>query len=390
MSTPAAGRLQDRLSRFGTRLGGSTLKAGTGGFLSWWGSALASWLPPRVRRLLGMDRGRLLLVVEGDVLRVRLQRGDEIGDLGNVPVLHDFDAPHDPLARVLDHQLADLPRWLLLPAGSALRRRLPLPAAAAERLRDVVGFEIERQTPFAADAVAYDARVLGRREADGPIDAELIAVPRVALDPQLEALGPVAPLLAGIDVAGPDGLPLQINLLPPSQRRRTRDPWRAWNLAFAATAVVAIGLTLWQVLENRRAAADRFDARIAREATPARRAAMQQQELLNLIDGHAFLQRTRAAYPTAVEVMEELSRRLPDGTYLEKLAIEDNRLTLIGLSNEAPALIGRLQDSSLWRSPALAGALQTDPSTRKDRFTLTAELGPAETRKETARAAAGQ
>ena len=63
MSTPAAGRLQDRLSRFGTRLGGSSLKAGTGGFLSWWGSALASWLPPRVRRLLGMDRVGLAAVV---------------------------------------------------------------------------------------------------------------------------------------------------------------------------------------------------------------------------------------------------------------------------------------------------------------------------------------
>jgi len=272
---------------------------------------------------------------------------------------------------------------LVLPAGSSLRRRIPLPAAAAERLRDVVGFEIERQTPFSADAVAYDARVIARREGDGPIDAELIAVPRAALDPQLAALGPVAPSLAGIDVAGPDGAPLQINLLPPSQRQSIRDPWQTWNLAFAAIAIIAAGLALWLVLENRRAAADAFDAEVEREAGPARRAATQQQELVNLIDGQAFLQRTRAARPTAVEVMDELSRRLPDGTYLEKLAIEDNRLTLIGLSNEAPALIGRLQDSTLWRSPALAGALQTDPSTRKDRFTLTAEIGPANTREET-------
>jgi len=371
-------------------LSGSTLRAGTGGFLSWWGAALASWLPPRVRQLLGMDRGRLLLAVEGEALRLRLQRGDEIRDLGNVPVFTDWETAGDPLARVLGPRLSDLPRWLLLPAGSALRRRLPLPAAAAERLRDVVGFEIERQTPFTADAVAYDARVVARREGDGPIDAELIAVPRAALDPQLAALGPVAPALAGIDVAGADGVPLQINLLPPSQRQGIRDPWRTWNLAFAAIAIVATGLALWQVLENRRAAAAAFDAEVAREAGPARRAAAQQQELTNLIEGQAFLQRTRAARPTAVEVMDELSRRLPDGTYLEKLAIEDDRLTLIGLSNEAPALIGRLQDSPLWRSPALAGALQTDPTTRKDRFTLTAELGPANTRQEASGARSGE
>lgn len=389
MSTPAAGRLQDRLGRFGARLSGSPLRAGTGGFLSWWAGALASWLPPRMRQLLGMDRGRLLLLVEGELLQLRLQRGDEIRDLGSVPALKGVEAG-DPLAPVLGLKLSDLPRWLLLPSGSSLRRRLPLPAAAAERLRDVVGFEIERQTPFAADAVAYDARVVGRREGDGAIDAELVAVPRAALDPQLAALGSVAPSLAGIDVAGADGVPLQVNLLPPAQRQRIRDPWRAWNLAFGAIAVVCAGLTLWQVLENRRSAAEAFDAQLEREAGPARRAAAQQQELVNLIEGHAFLQRTRAAHPTAVEVMEELSRRLPDGTYLEKLAIEEDRLTLIGLSNEAPALIGRLQDSKLWRSPALAGALQTDPTTRKDRFTLTAELGSATANREMPGASTGE
>ena len=381
--------MQDRLSRYGARWGGSVLRSGTGGFLSWWGHALAAWLPPRMRQLLGMDRGRVLLQVEGNGLRLRLQRGDGIIDLGSAPLLSDLEPGSDPLASVLGLRLSDLPRWLLLPSASSLRRRLPLPPAAADRLRDVVGFEIERQTPFPADAVAFDARVIGRRD-DGPIDAELIVVPRAALDPQLAGLGPVAPLLSGIDVAGTDGTPLEVNLLPPAQRRRSRDPWLTWNLAFAAAAVLALALALWLVLVNRREAAAQFDATVARQAPSAQRVAAQQQELNALIEGQGFLQRTRSAYPTAVEVMDELSRLLPDGTYLEKLAIEGDRLTLIGLSNEAPALIGRLQNSKLWRSPALAGALQTDPTTRKDRFTLTAEIGPPAADRERPRAGAGE
>ena len=139
-----------------------------------------------------------------------------------------------------------------------------MPAAAAERLRDVVGFEIERQTPFAADAVAFDARVLARREGDGAIDAELVAVPRAALDPQLAALGPLAPLLAGIDVAGNDGAPLRsqsaaAGATSPQPRSlaalesRSSPRWRWCRSA----------LTLWQVLENRRDAAEAFDAAIA-------------------------------------------------------------------------------------------------------------------------------
>jgi general secretion pathway protein L len=72
--------------------------------------------------------------------------------------------------------------------------------------------------------------------------------------------------------------------------------------------------------------------------------------------------------------MDELSRRLPDTTYLEKLAVEDNRLTLIGLSKEASALVPKLEGSPLWTSPALTGALQPDPRTQRDRFTLTADI----------------
>jgi general secretion pathway protein L len=143
-----------------------------------------------------------------------------------------------------------------------------------------------------------------------------------------------------------------------------------------------------QLLDNRHAAADELEQRIARHADAARRAAAQRQRLSDLVEGQAYLDRTRAARPMAVAVIDELTRRLPDTTYLEKLSIENDRLTLIGLSREAPALIGRLQGSRLWRSPALTGALQPDPASGRDRFTLTAELvGAAPARTEPADAA---
>ncbi|MFC0676918.1 PilN domain-containing protein [Lysobacter korlensis] len=388
----ADSRLRDRLGRFGARLGGSAFTAGAGGFFGWWSRSLLSWLPMRMRVALGMDRGRLLLQREGDSVHLRLQRLGEVRDLGHLPGLADTlgtGTPNaDPLAGLLAPAATKLPRWLVLPAASGLRRRLLLPAAAADRLRDVVGFEIERQTPFAADAVAFDARVLGRRESDGQIEAELVVVPRTTLDPHLTALGPLASTLAGADVAAADGVPLGINLLPPALRTTTADPWRVWNLAFAALALLATAALLWQLLDNRRDAADRLEAQIEQRAAPARRAAAERAELVALLEGQAFLDRLRATRPTDVEIIEEVSRRLPDGTYLEKIAIEDDRLTLIGLSNEAAALVSRLQGSPLWRSPALAGALMPDPSSGRDRFTLTAELTP-EAAKTTPEAARG-
>jgi len=372
---PAADWAQDRLRRLGARLA-----PGAGGFAHWWAHNLAAWLPARVRRVLGFDRGRLLLQVQGDAVQLRLQQAGDLRDLGAVPqlALPDGDAivaPVDPLATLLPPRLTDLPRWLLLPAAAGLRRPLTLPAAAADRLRDVVGFEIDRQTPFSADNVAFDARLLGRREGDGMLEAELVVVPRQRLDAPMAALGPMAGSLAGVDLCAENGEPLGVNLLDPALRRRHGDAFRYWNLGLGALAVIAVAATMWHLLANRRTAADELETRIASQAVAARNAAAQRQALIDLIEGQAFLDRERAQRPTTVEVLDELTQRLPDSTHLEKLAIEDTNLLMIGLSREAPSLVQRLQGSKLWRAPSLTGALMPDPVSGRDRFTLTAELG---------------
>lgn len=359
--------LRDSLGTYGTKLG-----LGAGGLFAWWRTAMAAWLPARWQTLFGWARDRLLLVGEGDGLQLRLDRAGEILDLGHLP-LPAPEASDDSLAPVLGPQIVDLPRWLVLPANSGLRRRMLMPAAAVDRLRDVLRFEIERQTPFEAGDVVFDALLLGRRP-DGQADIELIVVPKASFDAALAAIGPLAVTLAGVDITGTSGAPAGVNLLPPERRVRIADPWRSWNWALAAVAVLALVAGLWQLLENRRAAADILEQQVASRSQAVHRITLQRQQLVDAVQGAAFLDRARSGRPTNVEIIDELSRRLPDSTYLEKLAIEGDHMLLIGLSTEASALVPRLEGSPLWKSPALTGALQPDPRTRRDRFTLTAEL----------------
>lgn len=312
------------------------------GFFAWWGRSLAAWLPPRWRRALGLDRGRLLL------------RADQ------------------PLPAPSAAQ-ADLPCWLLLPAASGLRRRMVLPAAAGDRLREVMAFEIDRQTPFTAEAVAFDARLLGRG-GEGQVEAELVVVPKATLDARLAALGPVAATLAGVDIEGDDGEPLGVNLLPRARRGRRRDPALLPNLALAALALVATGFALAQLLHNRQQALAELETRVAGEVEQARAVSLQRQQLVDLIEGRSHVEALRKQRPAAVEVLDELARRLPDNTWIDKLAIDNDRLLLIGRSGEASALVGRLEGGAPWRSPALSGALQPDARSGRDRFTLAADL----------------
>ncbi|MEA9588845.1 PilN domain-containing protein [Xanthomonas sp. WHRI 10064A] len=358
---------RDTLGRIGVRA-----MPGAGGFWRWWQQSLLAWLPQRWQWQLGLSQARLLLQLDGDTLQLLRQRDQSREAIASLP----WPVQPQEVNGVLPTALDGLPRHWLLPSAHALRRPLRLPAAAAARLQDVARFEIDRQTPFTADQVYFDARVLDVRE-DGQLDAELVVVPRRMIDGPAGVPDAWANALSGIDVADAQGAPLGVNLLPPARRLRRSDPMQRWNLLLTATAVVLLAVAGWLLLDNRRQAADDLRAQVQANAARARQVAAERQQLMDLVEGATFFQKQRATRPTSVEIWDELSRRLPGGTYLEKFSVEGGQLQLIGLSNEASSLVRRLEGSPLWRTPSLTGVLQSDAGRNVDRFTITAELaGP--------------
>lgn len=344
---------------------------GLRGFLSWWRAGLLAWLPAAMRRALAAGDDRLLLRTDAGELRLDLQQAGVRSPLALLPL--PLAEAGDPLAHLLRERAIGLPRWLLLPAGCGLRRGLLLPAAARERLREVLAFEIERQTPFAAADVLFDGRILGPRD-DGQLQVELVVVPRRQLAATTAGLGGQAQRLAGVDLSDEAGQPLGVNLLPAEQRHALVDPWRRWNGLLALVALLALVLGMAQLLDNRRTAALSLQADMATRETQARALSAQRQRLLDASEGATYLRAQRAARPPSVELLDALAQRLPEDTWLEKVSVEGDQLTLIGLSNQAAALVGKLEGAPQWSAPALSGALQQDSRLRVDRFTLVAKL----------------
>lgn len=344
-----------------------------GAFLRWWRESLLAWLPMRWRWALGWAPARLLLLQRDDVLIVHREVGNERTEVARLPWPCDVTAL-EPVLR--EPRLRQLPRVWLLPAGEVLRRTLRLPVRAADRLRDVLGFEIDRQTPFTADQVTWDARLLAPVAGD-QVEAELVVLSRRQLERWRDTLGPWADALSGIDVLGDDARPLQVNLLPAEQRRRAGRSRLRRDLLLLTTALVLLALAGNQILDNRQASADALRADVERRAQQARGVASERGQLQALVDGATFLEQQRARRAGTLQVWNELSRLLPDGTYLEKLGIENDQLQLIGLSREANQLVPLLQGSPLWRRVYQTGVLQADgTASGRDRFTLTAELVP--------------
>jgi general secretion pathway protein L len=139
---------------------------------------------------------------------------------------------------------------------------------------------------------------------------------------------------------------------------------------------------MWLMLDNRRDAHAATEARVAATRAQAMQARRARNALKGSVDAANFLARKRSQQPTMLELLDDLTRRIPDSTYVEKISITDGSVLLIGQSQQASALVGLLQGSPLILRPTLTGSVQTDPRSGKERFTLSAVVAGSAKEKE--------
>jgi len=345
-------------------------------FLGWWLGELRALLPKRWRDRLAVQEAELWLSIDGDDLRVERVISGVPAEAVRLP-LQPIDELPDRLDQLLGDRAGSLRRTLLLSSAQTLRRRLTLPPVSRDKLRTMLAFELDRQTPFRAEQVVFDSRVLPHAPDARQLPVELVLVLRETLDQQLQFLGPLATTLDAVDVRDADHR-LGCNLLVPERRRR-RDARGRWiNAAMIAASIVLVVLAMGQVVENRRAAVIELQETIDRQRSAARGVAQLRAQLDEAIAAANFLAVQKAQRPSMLKLLAELSELLPDHTYLERFSTSGGSLSMFGLSDQAAGLIEQLQRSTMIRNPSLAGAINPDPRSKKDRFTITAELVPVD------------
>lgn len=368
---PAADLLSQPLSRLRARYAQTPLPR----FFAWWGGELRGLLPDRWRRLLAVEDSQVLLEADAGELRVSRALVGEVRELARVS-LADRDALPTELDRILGEEQRDLRRVLMLPGPMVLRRVLTLPAAALDNLRTVLGFELDRQTPFKPEQVVFDSRVLRHEPGAKQVAVELALVPRERLQQALAEIGGVAASLSAVDVGAPDDRRLGYNFLP-AEQRRSRPNTRLWmHAGLLAASVLFLLMAMGRLLDNRAGAVESLRAESEKVQGEARAVAKLRANLEDAATAANFLAIEKSRQPSMVLLLNDLTRLLPDDTWLERLNFSRGEVSLNGQSGQAAKLVGILQDSALLRSPALSGPIQPDVRTGKDRFNITAGYGP--------------
>ena len=338
-------------------------------FLRWWVQGLLLWLPVSWRQRLTLSSPQLLVLASESQLQLYDKRGAERRELMTYERKQlTPDTRPDRLPKAGDRQVV-----LGLTPEQVLCTTVTFPLAAENNLHQVVGFEIDRLTPFSSDKVYYDAKIVDRQPDNRILRARLAVVPRTTLTAilaQLQTLGltPAAVVIEG-DTTG-------LNLLPPGKRRRRLNAIQWWGrallLLIALTLLVAAALPLWQ----QRSIVVRLLPLVAAAEQEAQSVLAFRDRLDNAIESSQFLLEKRRQSALMVDVLNELTALLPDNTYIEQLSLRNGQLELRGQSTEATALIGLIEDSRLFAQTTFRSPVVKDNRTGQDRFVISATVTP--------------
>jgi general secretion pathway protein L len=309
--------------------------------------------------------------VSGQLL-VSVYENDNLRELGLFPV--DDSGAQARAALFAEYPyLRETDQVLMLTQDMSLLRRCKLPYAATENLHQVVGFELDRLTPFKSEQVYYSARILERVKESKQLRIEVALVPRDTLDPLLQAMLRCGwkPFRADID----EGFALtrRHELLPESFRTpRKRGPW--WAAAAAGGVMMAIaGLALWLPLTMGETTAGRLKTEIkaVNKIVGEVEAIKSQAERITL--NADFIRRKKREEPRMLDMLEELTRILPDDTWLNGLQYDEHKLFVQGQSPNATELIEKLEDSPYFQEVKFASPITKDAN-RMERFQISSAV----------------
>jgi len=346
-------------------------------FFRWWGAELKALLPPELQaRMLHASR-RVVMRIGGGELALSAQEGGTLQVLDVFPLDQDPRLQHQQLRKLLvEHELHEVPRDLLLPADVVLRKELVLPIAAESNLRQALGFEMDRQTPFRANEVYFDYRVLARDRENGQIRLELVLCPRAAVDTLLGMLAPrgMTPSSADMEV---DGLPAGLNLLPPELRYRFVNRRSRINILLGLAGATLLALVMAQSLWLREHQVEQLEDAISEVQVEARRVQGIRSQIEDASEAAGFMLKQRNAFQPTVKVMAEVTRVLPDDTFLDRLRVWEGSVQMQGKSDNAQRLIGIINESPMFENASFRGSTRRDSRSGKEIFDLNSSLEPA-------------
>ena len=131
--------------------------SGLGQFLNWWKAELVQMLPADTRARMQHAARRVVASVDEQEIALSSFEGGQLQMLDVFDLSQNAGVQQQQIADLLvERDLHEVQRDLLLPEDHVLRREIQVPQAAEANLRQALSFEMDRHTPFREADVYFD------------------------------------------------------------------------------------------------------------------------------------------------------------------------------------------------------------------------------------------
>lgn len=265
---------------------------------------------------------------------------------------------------------------LILRPAQFLFRPIEFPKQAAEFLDGIVRSQIDRLTPWKADDAAFG----WTQPVDLPndrISITIAATARSRVEPYVQALAELRSRSVDILTPAPDAgvaaTPIKVfqrvarNAVEVGRIRRVMTVLLLIVALLGAASITFVAVTGGTLQAQQ--------DELARQISQHRSLIGQSR---NVLSGAALaeqgLQRRKRNIPSRVIVLEALSKVLPDNTYVTELRIEGDTVKVIGLTQDAPALIRLIEQSQYFTRATFFAPTTRSPTDRGENFHIEARI----------------
>jgi general secretion pathway protein L len=273
-------------------------------------------------------------------------------------------------------------QWLLaddrtvaicLPQSECLHRTLEMPAASKRTLRAALAYELERISPIELEHIYFDFFVLRADRITRKIELELRIIKRTVVNRAVEYCHGAGLAVGSIGFSG-ERREADWMHFPVARRAMLQLFWRRWNVPLLASLALVLSLaTLVAAYERGNAAESLMEDQLVREQLRALTVSHIQAEINRTRLQAEFLVKQRAA-PLLVETLADLTRILPDDTWLSEIEMNGSKIRVQGYSKAASNLIGIIDRSGQFTNAQFEAPLMRGQGDASDRFDLSFDI----------------
>ena len=338
-------------------------------FLEWWFEQLASCVPSALLRRWHAPNDIVNIEIEKD--RLFVYEGDG-GDKIDIDLSERQPDPVQPDHELMGRLPANLNMLRIrLAPNEFLVRRLTLPTAARSHLREAVGYQLPKLTPFNTSQVFYACGMdVGSPENDAN-NVWLVAAPRKKIAIALEALG-LEPPGEFLDLKGPPASDESLEFVWHFSSKQDGTYGLRKSLWFGALATLAMAIGLH--FYNKYRIYDSYSQRLSGLQEQVRKVGQLQDYIDKVGERADYLNNKKLSATSTLEILDALTRELGDDTRLQNLEIRDDKISIQGLSPSPAGLIELLEGLPMFNNARFESAITQDPRQGLSRFRISADI----------------